>query len=110
VVIRKTQSSKTQSSKLGGEPETTSLAPPNLSFASLSFELSAPSVVLTTGTFMRGLMHTGESKTSGGRFGEAAAVGISGALKDLGFELGRLKTGTPPRLKRGTIDWQSLQE
>ncbi len=72
--------------------------------------LAAPSVVLTTGTFMRGLMHTGESKTSGGRFGEAAAVGISGALKDLGFELGRLKTGTPPRLKRGTIDWTNLKE
>jgi tRNA uridine 5-carboxymethylaminomethyl modification enzyme len=72
--------------------------------------LSADSVVLTTGTFMRGLMHTGESRTEGGRFGEAAAVGISGALKELGFELGRLKTGTPPRLKRGTIDWESLPQ
>ncbi len=72
--------------------------------------LRAPAVVLTTGTFMRGLMHTGESKTQGGRFGEAAAVGISGALRELGFELGRLKTGTPPRLKRGTIDWESLAE
>jgi len=72
--------------------------------------LTAAAVVLTTGTFMRGLMHTGESKTAGGRFGEAAAVGISGALKELGFELGRLKTGTPPRLKRGTIDWDSLPQ
>jgi tRNA uridine 5-carboxymethylaminomethyl modification enzyme len=71
--------------------------------------LSAPSVVLTTGTFMRGLMHTGESKTAGGRHGEAAAVGISGALRELGFELGRLKTGTPPRLKKSTIEWESLQ-
>lgn len=70
--------------------------------------LHAPAVVLTTGTFMRGLMHTGESKTSGGRFGEAAAVGISGALQKLGFELGRLKTGTPPRLRRSSIRWNDL--
>jgi tRNA uridine 5-carboxymethylaminomethyl modification enzyme len=70
--------------------------------------LHAPAVVLTTGTFMRGLMHTGEDKTPGGRIGEAAAVGISATLRGLGFELGRLKTGTPPRLKRSTIDWDSL--
>ena len=72
------------------------------------FSLSAKAVVLTTGTFMRGLMHTGEAKIQGGRFGEAAAMGISGALAAMGFELGRLKTGTPPRLKRSTIDWDSL--
>ncbi len=71
--------------------------------------LSAPAVILTTGTFMRGLMHTGEAKTPGGRHGEGAAVGISDALRRLGFELGRLKTGTPPRLKRGTIDWEALE-
>lgn len=71
--------------------------------------LHAGSVVLTTGTFMRGLMHTGEARTAGGRFGEGAATGISGALRELGFELGRLKTGTPPRLKRSTIDWESLE-
>lgn len=71
--------------------------------------LSSPAVVLTTGTFMRGLMHTGEDRTPGGRFGEGAAVGISGALRKLGFELGRLKTGTPPRLRRSTIDWESLE-
>ncbi len=71
--------------------------------------LSAATVVLTTGTFMRGLMHTGEQKVQGGRFGEGAAVGISGALRELGFELGRLKTGTPPRLKRGSIDWDALE-
>ncbi|MFN0011841.1 MAG: tRNA uridine-5-carboxymethylaminomethyl modification enzyme MnmG/GidA [Phycisphaerales bacterium] len=75
-----------------------------------NLEISAPAVVLTTGTFMRGLMHTGESQTPGGRFGEAAATGISGALRDLGFELGRLKTGTPPRLRRSTIDWEALEE
>jgi len=73
------------------------------------FRLLAPAVVLTTGTFMRGLMHCGESKTHGGRIGEAPAVGISAALRALGFELGRLKTGTPPRLKRSTIDWDSLE-
>jgi len=72
-------------------------------------ELHAPSVVLTTGTFMRGLMHQGESKTPGGRVGEDAAVGISSALRELGFELGRLKTGTPPRLKRSSIDWDGLE-
>ncbi|MFO0491545.1 MAG: FAD-dependent oxidoreductase, partial [bacterium] len=71
-------------------------------------DLHAHAVVLTTGTFMRGLMHTGETQTPGGRFGEAPAVGISANLRDLGFELGRLKTGTPPRLRRGTIDWESL--
>lgn len=72
--------------------------------------LESPAVILTTGTFMRGLMHTGQDKTPGGRFGEDAAVGISGALTHLGFELGRLKTGTPPRLARSTIDWESLPE
>ncbi len=72
--------------------------------------LSAPAVVLTTGTFMRGLMHTGEAQTPGGRFGEGAATGISGALRELGLELGRLKTGTPPRLRRSTIDWDALEE
>lgn len=72
--------------------------------------LRARAVVLTTGTFMRGLMHTGESKTEGGRYGENAAVGISAALKELGFELGRLKTGTPPRLRRGSIAWETLEE
>jgi tRNA uridine 5-carboxymethylaminomethyl modification enzyme len=72
------------------------------------FALSTPAVVLTTGTFMRGLMHTGEARTDGGRFGEAPAVGISGALRELGFELGRLKTGTPPRLDKQTIDWDAL--
>ena len=70
--------------------------------------LRAPSVVVTTGTFMRGLMHTGESKTRGGRAGEAPAVGISAALTALGFELGRLKTGTPPRVRRSTIEWDAL--
>src|SRR5690606_23574312 len=71
--------------------------------------LRASSIVLTTGTFMRGLMHTGERKTEGGRVGEGASIGISGALRELGFELGRLKTGTPPRLAAETIDFAGLE-
>ncbi len=73
-------------------------------------ELLASTVVLTTGTFMRGLMHTGGQRTPGGRYGESAALGISDALGALGFELGRLKTGTPPRLSRRTIRWDDLPE
>ncbi|MCA9290233.1 MAG: tRNA uridine-5-carboxymethylaminomethyl(34) synthesis enzyme MnmG [Phycisphaerales bacterium] len=65
-------------------------------------------VVLTTGTFMRALMHTGESTAPGGRVGEGVATGISATLRRLGFELGRLKTGTPPRLARESIDWSDL--
>jgi len=68
----------------------------------------ANAVVLTTGTFMRALMHTGEDQEKGGRVGEGTAEGISGTLTRLGFELGRLKTGTPPRLSKKTIDWDSL--
>jgi len=71
-------------------------------------ELRAGAVVLTTGTFMRALMHTGEERTPGGRVGEGSAVGISAMLRGLGFELGRLKTGTPPRLRRQTIQWDAL--
>jgi tRNA uridine 5-carboxymethylaminomethyl modification enzyme len=65
-------------------------------------------VVLTTGTFMHGLMHTGEKQTAGGRVDEGSAVGISATLQRLGFELGRLKTGTPPRLARESLDWDAL--
>ncbi|QDU34156.1 tRNA uridine 5-carboxymethylaminomethyl modification enzyme MnmG [Poriferisphaera corsica] len=71
--------------------------------------LRTKSLILTTGTFMRGLMHTGESQTKGGRVGEAAAYPISGALQKLGLELGRLKTGTPPRIDVKTIDFSSLE-
>ena len=71
--------------------------------------LAARAVVLTTGTFMRALMHCGESRSEGGRIGEGSARGISGALRSLGFELGRLKTGTPPRVARGSIDWNALK-
>ncbi len=67
------------------------------------------SLVLTTGTFMRGLMHTGEKMQQGGRVGEGSAVGMSGTLRRLGFELGRLKTGTPPRLAAESIDLDGLR-
>jgi tRNA uridine 5-carboxymethylaminomethyl modification enzyme len=72
-------------------------------------DLYAPTLVLTTGTFMRGLMHTGEEKEPGGRKGEEAANGISGCLSELGFELGRLRTGTPPRLRVSTIHTDTLE-
>ncbi|MBQ3695925.1 MAG: tRNA uridine-5-carboxymethylaminomethyl(34) synthesis enzyme MnmG [Alphaproteobacteria bacterium] len=68
-------------------------------------EVRAKSTVLTTGTFLNGVMHVGKEKTKGGRFGEPACYGITPALKKLGLTLGRLKTGTPARLDRDTIDW-----
>src|SRR6195256_3219977 len=72
-------------------------------------ELRAGGVVLTTGTFLRGLIHIGEHQTPAGRVGEAPAVGLSLTLERLGFALGRLKTGTPPRLDGRTIDWAEVQ-
>lgn len=68
----------------------------------------ADAVVLTTGTFMRGLMHSGPTQTPGGRAGEPATHHIAQDLERLGLQLHRLKTGTPPRLKRASIDWLSL--
>jgi tRNA uridine 5-carboxymethylaminomethyl modification enzyme len=66
-------------------------------------------VVVTTGTFLRGLMHIGQNQQAGGRAGEAAAMSLSGSLKELGLELGRLKTGTPPRLLRRSIDFSKTE-
>ena len=69
----------------------------------------AGSVVLTTGTFLNGLIHRGEERIPAGRIGESPALGLSKTLQSLGFSLGRLKTGTPPRLDGRTIDWASLE-
>ncbi len=69
----------------------------------------APTVILTTGTFLQALMHTGESKIAGGRAGEGTTAGISGALNRLGFRLERFKTGTPPRLNGRTIDFDRAE-
>ncbi len=69
----------------------------------------ARAVVVTTGTFLQALMHTGEVKTVGGRAGDASAEGLSGSLRSLGFELRRFKTGTPPRLNGRTIDFSKLE-
>ena len=73
-------------------------------------ELSAPAVVLTTGTFLGGLLHCGEEQTAGGRIGESAALALSGCLQALGIPMLRLKTGTTPRLRASSIDWASLEK
>jgi tRNA uridine 5-carboxymethylaminomethyl modification enzyme len=71
--------------------------------------LKAPRVIVTTGTFMRAIMHCGQDQTPGGRVGESAAIGLGQALDRLGFELGRLKTGTPPRVHRDSLDYDALE-
>ena len=70
--------------------------------------LSARAVVLTTGTFLNGLIHIGHKKTPAGRMGEKPSIGLSATLSKLGLKLGRLKTGTPARLSSRTIDWRAL--
>ncbi|MEM7783600.1 MAG: tRNA uridine-5-carboxymethylaminomethyl(34) synthesis enzyme MnmG [Planctomycetota bacterium] len=72
-------------------------------------EYRAKAVILTTGTFLSALMHTGEAQTKGGRAGEGTTTGISSALSRLGFELARFKTGTPPRLNSRTIDFSKTE-
>lgn len=74
------------------------------------WQFQARAVVLTTGTFLRGLIHIGESQTNGGRAGEPPSVKLAERLKALNFRLGRLKTGTPPRLDGKTIDYSQLAE
>jgi tRNA uridine 5-carboxymethylaminomethyl modification enzyme len=75
----------------------------------MGFAYGARAVVVTTGTFLRGLIHIGLTNQAGGRGGEAAAYGLSEQLMDLGFQMGRLKTGTPPRLDAKTIDFSNLE-
>lgn len=72
-------------------------------------ELRAAAVVVTTGTFLRGLIHLGEKNWPAGRVGEAPAMGLSTSFERAGFTLGRLKTGTPPRLDGTTIDWSAVE-
>ncbi len=67
-------------------------------------------VVLTTGTFLKGLIHIGDERTPAGRHGEAPAIGLSDRLYSLGFDMGRLKTGTPARIAKDSIDWDALDQ
>ena len=69
----------------------------------------AKKVIITTGTFLNGLVHIGASQTASGRAGELASIGLAACLKQLGFEIGRMKTGTPPRLRASSIDFSRLE-
>jgi len=71
--------------------------------------IAAKTVVVTTGTFMKAVMHTGAATSAGGRIGEAASVGLSDHLAQLGFTIHRLKTGTPPRLRAGSLDFTKME-
>ncbi len=75
----------------------------------LGVRFLSKTVVITTGTFLRGLMHVGANQQAGGRAGESAAMSLSGSLQEVGLTLGRLKTGTPPRLVRSSIDFEKTQ-
>ena len=75
----------------------------------LGITIPAKSVVLTNGTFLNGLIHIGEKQFGGGRAGERAATGITAQLHDLGFESGRMKTGTPPRIDGRSLDWSKME-
>lgn len=73
-------------------------------------EFSAGQVVLTTGTFLKGMIHVGDTRTPAGRWGEAPALGLSNRLYGLSLRMGRLKTGTPARLAKASIDWDALDQ
>jgi tRNA uridine 5-carboxymethylaminomethyl modification enzyme len=77
---------------------------------SLGVEIIANSVVLTNGTFLNGIIHIGEKKMGGGRTGEKSATGITEQLVELGFESGRMKTGTPPRVDGRSLDYSKMEE
>ena len=70
--------------------------------------LTCSAIIISAGTFMRGLMHIGSAHFAGGRSGDSPSIGLSLTLKNLGFQLGRLKTGTPPRIHKKSIDFTSL--
>lgn len=76
----------------------------------LEVQYLSKAVIITTGTFLRGLMHIGQNQQLGGRAGDAAAMNLSASLKEIGLELGRLKTGTPPRLLKKSIDFSKTEE
>jgi len=76
---------------------------------SMEVQFLGQTVVVTTGTFLRGLMHIGSHQQPGGRAGESAATSLSGSLAEIGLRLGRLKTGTPPRLVRSSIDFHRME-
>ncbi len=76
---------------------------------SIGLEIESKSVVLTNGTFLNGLIHIGEKQLGGGRAGEKAATGITEQLHELGFESGRMKTGTPPRIDGRSLDWDKME-
>jgi tRNA uridine 5-carboxymethylaminomethyl modification enzyme len=75
----------------------------------LEVQYFGKTIVITTGTFLRGLMHVGSNQQPGGRAGDSAAMGLSASFKEIGLELGRLKTGTPPRLLRRSIDFSKTE-
>lgn len=75
----------------------------------LGLSFRAKTVIITTGTFLRGLMHIGSNQESGGRAGESSAMGLSGSLQEAGLELSRLKTGTPPRILKRSINFDGLE-
>lgn len=76
----------------------------------MGLEIKAKSVVLTNGTFLNGIIHIGEKRFGGGRTGEKAATGITEQLVELGFEAGRMKTGTPPRVDGRSLNWDIMEE
>lgn len=76
----------------------------------IGLEIPAKSVILTNGTFLNGLIHIGEKRFGGGRAGERASTGITEQLIELGFEAGRMKTGTPPRVDGRSLDWAAMEE
>jgi tRNA uridine 5-carboxymethylaminomethyl modification enzyme len=107
---REDRGSRIEDSERGPSPS--SILDPRSSVSAIRLAdgrtLTCRAAIVTTGTFLRALMHTGETKTEGGRVGEAAARGLSGCLENLGLELGRLKTGTPPRLSAKSIDFATF--